>query len=135
VPESPFPSTNGITLSALLDALICVWRIKQGMFPRGSPTFRCVVTIYEYRVRKRLEKKGIPFKAQEKIRTVSGRAYRVDIFLPPRLVVEIGHVGFEDLQEDEDLKASGYTVLRFKNVEVRKNLAGVVQQIQKARIS
>lgn len=79
--------------------------------------------------------KGVPFKAQERIRTRSGRVYRVDVFVPPLLVVEIGHVGAEDVQEDEDLKASGYTVLRFKNVEVCDSVAAVVEQIMKTRIS
>jgi very-short-patch-repair endonuclease len=96
-----------------------------------APRFKVVVTSHELRVRKRLTLKGIPHKPQERIRTQSGRAYRVDIFIPPHLVVEIGHFGPEDIQEDEDLKASGYTVLRFKNDEVCANVASVIQQIQK----
>ena len=105
------------------------------MYTAGSPRFKCVVTSHELRVRKRLTLKGIPHKPQERIRTKSGRVYRVDIFIPPHLVVEIGHVGPEDIQEDEDLKASGYTVLRFKNDEVRANVVAVVQQIQKIFLS
>lgn len=58
----------------------------------------------------------------------------MDIFVPPRIVVEIGYVGPEDIQEDEDLKASGYTVLRFKNDEVRGDIAAVIEQIRKVRV-
>jgi very-short-patch-repair endonuclease len=65
--------------------------------------------------------------------TKSGRRYLVDLLLDPKLVVEIGFVGFEDIQEDEDLKASGYTVLRFKNKEVKSDLAGVCDQIDHER--
>lgn len=103
--------------------------------PLGGPSpFKCVVTSHELRVRKRLTKKGIPFQPQKRIKTQSGRVYRVDIFVPPRIVVEIGYVGPEDIQEDEDLKASGYTVLRFKNDEVRGDIAAVIEQIRKVRV-
>jgi very-short-patch-repair endonuclease len=95
--------------------------------------FKPRVSPYEKRVRKRLERRRIPFDAQKQITTKSGRRYQVDLFVPPKLVVEIGFVGIEDIQEDEDLKASGYNVLRFKNKEVKSDLAGVCDQIDRER--
>jgi very-short-patch-repair endonuclease len=97
--------------------------------------FKPIVTRYEMQVRRRLEKKGVPFTPQKKIYTKSGRNYLVDIFIPSKIVVEVGYIGNADVQEDEDLKASGYIVLRFRNKEVRRNVAAVVEQIEKTRAS
>jgi len=101
------------------------------VFP--AKRFKPKVTEEEYRLRAYLKKEGIPFTPQIKITTKSGRTYLVDILVNENIVVEVGHVGLTDIQEDEDLRESGYTVLRFKNKEVNRNIKKVVETIKKAR--
>jgi len=91
------------------------------------------ITREEYRLRRRLKKEGIPFTAQAKIKTKSGRAYLVDILINEKIVVEVGYISATDIQEDADLRESGYTVLRFRNKEVNRNIAKVIATIKKVR--
>jgi very-short-patch-repair endonuclease len=98
-----------------------------------GPRFRVTVTKPEKRLRKRLEKRGVPFDAQKKIITKSGRCYKVDLFISPKLVVEVGYYGPDDMQEKEDLEASGFTVLWFRNTEIQQKLGAVCEQIEQER--
>lgn len=99
----------------------------------GAKPFQPKVTPEEKCVQRRLERRKIPFEPQKHIQTKSGRRYLVDFYIPPKIVVEIGYIGAEDVQEDEDLKDSGYTVLRFRNGEVKRDVGAVCNQIQQIR--
>jgi very-short-patch-repair endonuclease len=101
-------------------------------FP-STRRFKPIVTKTEYRLRARLTKEGIPYNAQARVKTKSGRTYLVDMLINENIVVEVGHIGLIDIQEDEDLRDSGYTVLRIKNKEVTRNIRKVVETIKKAR--
>jgi very-short-patch-repair endonuclease len=103
------------------------------VFPSKIKRFRPKITKAEYQLRNRLKKGGIPFQAQAKIHTKSGRNYLVDLLIDNHLVVEVGYVGITDIQENQDLQDSGYTVLHFKNEEVLRNLKTVVETIKKMR--
>ena len=92
------------------------------MTPLFPKPFRPTITKYERRLQTRLRKEGIPFKAQAKIHTKSGRTYLVDILIPPSLVIEVGYINKADIQEHEDLKQTDYTVLHFKNREINEKL-------------
>jgi very-short-patch-repair endonuclease len=81
-----------------------------------------------------LKEKGINFVAQMKVATKSGRTYTVDIFIPKKLIIEVGYINEIDIQEREDLQQTGYTVLNFRNKEVQKNIQSVIQAIKQAQI-
>jgi len=99
-------------------------------------------TSSENKLHRALIKEGIPFVAQKRITTKSGRDYTTDIvilkdfkIIPKNLmIVEVGYVNGADIQEYEDLMQTGYTVLHFKNKEIEKNINKVVQTIKKARL-
>jgi very-short-patch-repair endonuclease len=93
--------------------------------------FKPKITKEEHRLQAHLKKEGIPFTPQTKIKTKSGRTYLVDFLIPPNIVVEVGHIGITDIQEDEDLKETGYTVLRFQNKEINHKIKKVMQTIKK----
>jgi very-short-patch-repair endonuclease len=95
--------------------------------------FKPKITEAERRLCARLKKEGIPFKSQAKVKTKSGRRYLVDLLINESIIVEVGYVGLIDVQEDEDLRGSGYTVLRIKNKEVTHNIKKVVETIKKVR--
>ena len=95
--------------------------------------FKPKVTKEERRLCAYLRKEGISFTAQARVQTQSGRRYLVDMLIDGSIVVEVGHIGVIDLQEDEDLRNSGYTVLRVKNKDVTRNVHAVVEAIKKAR--
>jgi very-short-patch-repair endonuclease len=69
-----------------------------------------------------------------KVATKSGRTYTVDIFIPKKLVIEVGYINEIDIQEREDLQQTGYTVLNFRNKEVQNNIQSVIQAIKQAQI-
>lgn len=91
------------------------------------------MTKAELRLRRRLKKENVPFQAQVKVHTSNGRNYLVDLLIDNHIIVEVGYVGITDVQENEDLRKDGYTVLRFRNNEVRRSLSGVVETIKNAR--
>jgi very-short-patch-repair endonuclease len=95
--------------------------------------FKPKVTKEERRLCAYLRKEGIPFTAQARVQTQSGRRYLVDMLIDGSIVVEVGHIGVIDLQEDDDLRNSGYIVLRFKNKEVMCNVKLVAETIKKVR--
>jgi len=99
------------------------------LFPKPS---KPKVTKYEYRLREALKKEGIPFRPQLRVATKSGRTYTVDIAISPTLIIEVGYIGNIDIQEHEDLKETGYTVLHFKNKEVQNNLSNIIKTIKQA---
>jgi very-short-patch-repair endonuclease len=80
-----------------------------------------------------MEKRGIPFEAQKRVYTKSGRRYLVDFLIPPKLVVEVGYISAEDMQEDQDLRDSGYTVLRYRNKEITRGVGVVCLEIEGER--
>jgi very-short-patch-repair endonuclease len=91
------------------------------------------VTRPELILRRRLRKRGIPFVPQKRIKTTSGRRYLVDLLFAPKLVVEVGYIGDEDVQEDEDLRVDGYTVLRYSNRQVTQDVGKICDEIDCVR--
>jgi len=95
--------------------------------------FKPKVTRAEKLLCAELRKEGIPFQPQVKIKTKSGRTYLVDILVNEKIVVEVGYVGLTDIQEHEDLRESGYTVLHFRSQEIMRNLKkGNIKKIVEA---
>jgi len=92
--------------------------------------FKLTITKYERRLCNALKHAGIPFTPQAKIKTKSGRTYTVDIFIPTTLIVEVGFINEIDIQEHEDLKQTGYTVLPVPNKEIKQNIDKVVSTIK-----
>jgi very-short-patch-repair endonuclease len=101
-------------------------------FPFPVRRFKPKVTKEERYLCRHLRKERIPFTAQARVQT-QRRRYLVDMLIDGFIVVEVGHVGVIDLQEDEDLRSSGYIVLRFKNKEVMHNVKMVTETIKKVR--
>jgi very-short-patch-repair endonuclease len=91
-------------------------------------------TSTERRLCRVLEEKGIPFVAQMKVATKSGRTYTVDIFIPKKLIIEVGYINEIDIQEREDLQQTGYTVLNIPNREVQDNIQNVIRTIKQAQL-
>lgn len=100
------------------------------LFPKP---FKPIVTKYERKLCHALKQESIPFTPQKKIRTKSGRTYTVDIFIPPTLIIEVGYINPTDIQEHEDLKQTGYTVIAVPNKEIQNNLHKIVQLIKLQR--
>jgi len=96
--------------------------------------FKARATSTERKLCRVLEEKGIPFVAQMKVATKSGCSYTVDIFIPEKLIIEVGYINEIDIRELEDLQQTGYTVLHFPNKEVQDNIQNVIQTIKKARL-
>lgn len=105
------------------------WKVK-----RWGPK----VTRAEWRLRRALEKEGIPFLTQM-ILQGRERQHRVDFYVAPRLVIEVdgsSHVG-EQLLKDEvataDLENAElpFTVVRFRDHEINHNLPEVLAAIKK----
>ena len=92
------------------------------------------VTGTERRLCHVLQRRGVPFVPQRKVATTSGRAYTVDVFIPKKIVIEVGYVNDVDVQEYEDLKQTGYTVLHFRNKQVQNHIQGVMHTIKKAQL-
>jgi len=95
--------------------------------------FKPIITKYERKLWHALKKEGIPFTAQLKVATKSGRTYTVDIAIPTHLIVEVGFINEVDIQEHEDLRQTGYTVLHFPNTEIKNNIRAVIETIKKMR--
>lgn len=106
--------------------------LPPAMFFPKFRRFKPKVTRAEKLLCARLKEKGIPFTSQAKITTKSGHRYLVDILINPKIIIEVGYVGLTDIQEDEDLRESGYIVLRFKSKEVISNTKHVIEKIKKA---
>jgi very-short-patch-repair endonuclease len=96
--------------------------------------YKARATSTERKLWRVLEEKGISFMAQMKVATRSGRSYTVDIFIPERLVIEVGYLNEIDIQELEDLQQTGYTVLHFRNKEVQNRIQSVIQIIKRAQL-
>ena len=79
---------------------------------------------------------GLRFRAQHPV----GR-FILDFYCPAyKLVVEVdGEVHAEQAERDAErtvqLKARGYTVLRFQNAEVEANLPDVLERIARAALT
>ena len=109
---------------------VLVWRAR-----RWGPR----VTRAEFRLRRALEKEGLLFLTQK---VLQGRERRhcVDFYFPPDLVVEVdgsSHVKRQLLKDEAataDLENAvlPFRVLRFRDGEIWKDVAGVVACIKKA---
>lgn len=82
----------------------------------------------------------IPFDMEQTVKGASGRSYRVDGVVQPKIVVEIdgGVHSFPrkqtaDFKRDRDLREAGWTVIRFPNWEVREQLGSCVAAVKNLR--
>jgi very-short-patch-repair endonuclease len=84
-----------------------------------------------------LNKAGIPFKTQIYIKT-KHRDYLVDFLVSPNIIVEVDGKSHDlemrqmkDALKDQHLTELGYTVIRFKDQEIKKNVNSAIEIIRK----
>lgn len=84
-----------------------------------------------------LKNAGILFQTQKIVQGASGKHYRVDGLVAPNIIVEIDGESHndskqkvKDLERDRDLCKAGFTVIRFRNWEVYKQLGKCVEAVR-----
>jgi len=76
----------------------------------------------------------LPYLSEIPIEAGNGKTYQADILIGKRLIVEVdGPIHLKHIQKDDDrdgeLKALGYTTIRFSNKLIKQDVNAVVSAI------
>src|SRR5437867_3661621 len=104
-------------------------KILRGMWT--SPHLKLLTALAKYNTS---AKYPLPYLSEIPIEAKNGKTYQADILIGKRLIVEVdGPIHLKHIQKDDDrdgeLKALGYTTIRFSNKLIEQDVNAVVNAI------